>query len=180
MKNIGGRPRGKAITQESFGMEARDFACILLPAIDYNSQLQAIGVLLEQHRQNEQRSSERILKIERELPSLSGVLSHMANDERVDLLNMSVYADAAHSMAAIGQKRTVAVRQARSSEPVGQLVPAGRRETPVLAKAQAGRGDVVFIFANQGGFAPAFKCCLSQKSLVLQNVLIDHIGAMAR
>ena len=79
-----------------------------------------------------------------------------------------------------GQKRTVAVRQARSSEPVGQLVPAGRRETPVLAKAQAGRGDVVFIFANQGGFAPAFKCCLSQKSLVLQNVLIDHIGAMAR
>lgn len=82
--------------------------------------------------------------------------------------------------AAFGQKRTVAVRQARSSEPVGQLVPAGRRETPVLAKAQAGRGDVVFIFANQGGFAPAFKCCLSQKSLVLQNVLIDHIGAMAR
>ncbi|WP_426078852.1 hypothetical protein [Janthinobacterium sp. PSPC3-1] len=49
-----------------------------------------------------------------------------------------------------------------------------------MAKAQAGRGDVVFIFANQGGFAPAFKCCLSQKSLVLQNVLIDHIGAMAR
>ena len=82
--------------------------------------------------------------------------------------------------SAFGQKRTVAVRQARSSEPVGQLVPVGRRETTVLAKAQAGRGDVVFIFANQGGFAPAFKCCLSQKSLVLQNVLIDHIGAMAR
>jgi hypothetical protein len=102
MKNIEERPRGKAITQESFGMEARDFACILLPAIDYDSQLQAIGSLLEQHRQNEQRSSERILEIERELPSLSGVRSHMANDERVDLLNMSVYADAAHSMAAIG------------------------------------------------------------------------------
>lgn len=84
------------------------------------------------------------------------------------------------SKAEIGQKRTVAVRQARSSEPVGQLVPVGRRETTVLAKAQAGRGDVVFIFANQGGFAPAFKCCLSQKSMVLQNVLIDHIGAMAR
>lgn len=82
--------------------------------------------------------------------------------------------------AGFGQKRTVAVRQARSSEPVGQLVPVGRRETTVLAKAQAGRGDVFFIFANQGGFAPAFKCCLSQKSMVLQNVLIDHIGAMAR
>ena len=88
--------------------------------------------------------------------------------------------DAASGRSATGQKRTVAVRQARSSEPVGQLVPVGRRETTVLAKAQAGRGDVVFIFANQGGFAPAFKCCLSQKSMVLQNVLIDHIGAMAR
>lgn len=63
---------------------------------------------------------------------------------------------------------------------MGQLVPACRRETPVLAKAQTGRGDVVFISANQGGFAPAFKSYRSQKSVALQNVLIDHIGAMAR
>jgi hypothetical protein len=102
MKNIEGPSPGMVSTQESFGMESRDFACILLPAIDYESQLEAIGSLLEQHRQNEQRSSEIILEIERELPSLSGMRSHMANHERVDLLNRSVYADAAHSMAAIG------------------------------------------------------------------------------
>ena len=102
MKNIEGQPSDITSSQESFSMAPRDFACILLPAVDYESQLQAIGSLLEQHRQNERRSSERILEIERELPRLSGMRSHQANDERVDLLNTSVYADAAHSMAAIG------------------------------------------------------------------------------
>lgn len=102
MKNVEGQPSGITSSQESFGMAPRDFACILLPAVDYESQLQAIGSLLEQHRQNERRSSERVLEIERELPRLSGMRSHQANDERGDLLNTSVYADAAHSMAAIG------------------------------------------------------------------------------
>jgi hypothetical protein len=88
--------------QESFDMATLDFACILLPAVDYDSQLQSIGSLLEQHRQNEKRSSERILAIERELPHLSGMQNHMASVERDELLNTSVYADAAHSMAAIG------------------------------------------------------------------------------
>lgn len=58
--------------------------------------------------------------------------------------------------------------------------PPCRREMPVLAKAEAERRDVVFIFANQGEFAPAVKSYLSKEGLVLHNVLLDHIGAIAR
>ena len=65
-------------------MEFLDFACILLPHIDYDSQLRAIGALLDLHRQNAKRRSEAIQGIERELPHLSGVQSNLANDERVE------------------------------------------------------------------------------------------------
>ncbi|NYE61100.1 hypothetical protein FHW58_002252 [Duganella sp. 1224] len=102
MNNVDRQPPGSADLQKSFGMEARDFACILLPHIDYDSQLRAIGSLLDLHRQNAKRRSEAIQGIERELPHLSGVQSDLASDERVEMLHRSVYEDAAHSMAAIG------------------------------------------------------------------------------
>jgi hypothetical protein len=102
MKNIDDQLADIIGAQNSFDFETRDFACILLPAVDYDSQLKAIASLLKQHRESEKRTIEKIQEIERALPSLSGMQNQFANNERVDLLNASVYADAAHSMAAIG------------------------------------------------------------------------------
>jgi len=88
--------------QESLGMAARDYACILLPTVNYDSQLQAIKSLLILHKHNEKRRSTEIAKVERELQDLSGIQRDIANNERAEMLHMSVYEDAAHSMAAIG------------------------------------------------------------------------------
>lgn len=93
---------GKASLQESPGMAARDFACVLLPTVDYDSQLEAIRSLLTLHKQNEKRCSAKIAEVERELQDLTGIQSDFANHERAEILHMSVYIDAAHSMAAIG------------------------------------------------------------------------------
>jgi hypothetical protein len=89
-------------SHEALGMPTRDYACILLPTVDYDAQLLAIRSLLEQHKENENRRTEDIQKIDHEMPQLGGEQSRWANEDRSDLLHASVYADAAHSMAAIG------------------------------------------------------------------------------
>ena len=90
------------LSNESSGMPTRDYACILLPTVDYDSQLLAIRSLLDQHKKNEKRCTEDIKKIDQEMLYLSGAQSQWACDDRSDMLHTSVYADAAHSMAAIG------------------------------------------------------------------------------
>lgn len=90
------------LSDESFGMPTRDFACILLPTVDYDSQLRAIRSLLDQHKKNEERRAGEIQELDHEILHLTDVQGQWASDDRSDMLHTSVYADAAHSMAAIG------------------------------------------------------------------------------
>ncbi|RFP09222.1 hypothetical protein D0T23_26260 [Duganella sp. BJB475] len=88
---------------DSFGnMPTRDYACILLPTVDYEAQLQAMRSLLDQHKKNEDRRTADIQRIDQAIPHLSEEQGRWASDDRSDRLHASVYADAAHSMAAIG------------------------------------------------------------------------------
>ena len=78
------------LSNGSSGMPTRDFACILLPTVDYDSQLLAIRSLLDQHKKDEKRCTEDIKKIDQEMLYLSGVKSQWASDDRSDMLHTSV------------------------------------------------------------------------------------------
>lgn len=80
----------------------RDYACVLLPNLDYEAQLNAIKDLLQRHMRAEQLLSEEIVEIEAHARQLSGYRNQRAVDEWVDRMHASVYQDAAHSMAAVG------------------------------------------------------------------------------
>lgn len=58
--------------------------------------------------------------------------------------------------------------------------PPCRREMPVLEKAQAQNGDVVFVFANQGETAAAARAYLKNEDIDIQNVLLDADLAIGR
>jgi len=89
-----------AIDQPSLKMEERDFAVILLPSLEYESQLQAIGELLRRLSEEEERT--RISIEEFKDIDMNTANGPYLEDERIDLSVRSVYQDAAHSMAAIG------------------------------------------------------------------------------
>jgi thiol-disulfide isomerase/thioredoxin len=55
-----------------------------------------------------------------------------------------------------------------------------RREMPVLAKAQALRDDVNFVFANQGESGAQIRDYLSASRLPLDNVLMDPASAVSQ
>lgn len=80
----------------------RDYACALLPNLDYEAQLDAIKDLLQRHMRADQLLGEEIKEIEEHARQLSGVRNQQAIDEWVDRMHASVYQDAAHSMAAVG------------------------------------------------------------------------------
>jgi thiol-disulfide isomerase/thioredoxin len=54
------------------------------------------------------------------------------------------------------------------------------REMPVLQQAQAERGDVQFVFLNQGESAGRVRDFLATRQLRLHNVLLDEAGEMGR
>jgi thiol-disulfide isomerase/thioredoxin len=54
------------------------------------------------------------------------------------------------------------------------------REMPVLQKAQQERGDVHFVFVNQGEAAERVGRFLGTRGLALRNVLLDPSGEVAR
>lgn len=58
--------------------------------------------------------------------------------------------------------------------------PPCRREMPVLAKAQAKRGDVMFAFVNQGESEAEIRDYLRETHLQLANVLIDPFSSVSR
>lgn len=58
--------------------------------------------------------------------------------------------------------------------------PPCRREMPVLAKAQAERPDVTFVFVNQGESQSLIRDYLSGSHLRLDNVLIDLSSSVSR
>lgn len=84
------------------GLHPRDFACLVLENVDYDSQLRAIKELLNVHQQIARTRSLKIAEIEEEIPQLQGIDRMYAENERIDLCHESVYEDAALSMAAIG------------------------------------------------------------------------------
>lgn len=58
--------------------------------------------------------------------------------------------------------------------------PPCRREMPVLAAAQAQRGDVTFAFVNQGESAQAIGDYLNRAQFELRNVLLDPTSSVGR
>jgi thiol-disulfide isomerase/thioredoxin len=58
--------------------------------------------------------------------------------------------------------------------------PPCRREMPVLARAQAGRQDVTFVFANQGESEALVREYLGDSDLELDNVLLDPFSTVMR
>ncbi len=83
-------------------LDDRDYACILLPDLDYDAQLKAIHNLLQRHRKTESALSDEIRDIENHARQLTGFRNQQAVDEWIERLHDSVYQDAAHSMAAVG------------------------------------------------------------------------------
>lgn len=58
--------------------------------------------------------------------------------------------------------------------------PPCRREMPVLAKAQAQRGDVTFVFVNQGESGQVIREYLRGSDLQLRNVLLDPVSVVSQ
>src|SRR3546814_7473677 len=58
--------------------------------------------------------------------------------------------------------------------------PPCRREMPVLAKAQEERGDVTFVFVNQGESESEIRDYLRESHLQLSNVLLDPFSSECR
>ena len=58
--------------------------------------------------------------------------------------------------------------------------PPCRREMPVLARAQAQRGDVTFAFVNQGETGQAIRDYLGEEKLQLRNVLLDPFSSVSQ
>lgn len=83
-------------------LDDRDYACILLPDLDYDAQLRAIDGLLRRHRQATSALNYEIRQIDVDARRLTGLRNQQAVDEWLDRIHASVYQDAAHSMAAVG------------------------------------------------------------------------------
>jgi hypothetical protein len=84
------------------GLADRDYASLLLPDLDYDAQLRAIGDLLKQHDDIRQVTGEAITKVEDFARTHRGIRNEQAIEEWLDRMHNSVYQDAAHSMAAVG------------------------------------------------------------------------------
>jgi len=78
-------------------------AVVLLPSLDYQSQLLAITEQLERYAREEEKISRRIEKIERETQHCeSEERAYLISCERDELCHRSVFQSAAHSTAAVG------------------------------------------------------------------------------
>src|SRR5690606_3700853 len=80
----------------------RDTACMVLPDLDYDSQLVAIRHALRRHQQADDKLRQEIAEIKAFAQRTSDIRNEYAVNEWVDRLYHSVYQDAAHSMAAVG------------------------------------------------------------------------------
>lgn len=83
-------------------MDSRDFACVILPDLDYDAQLIAIRHLFRVHENVDQDIDREIKEIEEFAKTTKGRRNEHAVDEWVDRLHSSVYQSAAHSMSAVG------------------------------------------------------------------------------
>ena len=78
------------------------FASIVLPDLDYGSQLIAIRHLLRVHENIDNKLIQEIKDIENNAKSSKGVRNEHDVDEWINRLHSSCYQDAAHSMSAVG------------------------------------------------------------------------------
>lgn len=83
-------------------MNDGDMVCMILPDLDYESQLIAIADLLRLHKKEDQLTVAGIKEVEDFANRTSGLRNEHTVDEWVRLLHGSTYQAAAHSMAAIG------------------------------------------------------------------------------
>ena len=83
-------------------LDPQDFACVVLPDLDYDSQLIAIRQLLRVHENIDSETIKEIKDIEKFAKNTTGLRNQHAVDEWVDRLQSSVYQSAAHSMSAVG------------------------------------------------------------------------------
>lgn len=80
----------------------RDAACLVLPDLDYESQLAAIKDLLKRNKETDRSLTEEIKRLEGVIKRTSGLRGECAESEWKDRVHSSVYYNAAHSMAAVG------------------------------------------------------------------------------
>jgi len=80
----------------------RDMACLVLPDLDYEAQLVAITDVLRRHGEVDTRTIAKIKELDDFARKSSGLRNEQAVNDWVELLNRSIYQDAAHSMAALG------------------------------------------------------------------------------
>jgi hypothetical protein len=92
----------KTFDDDGIEMDSRDFACVVLPDLDYDAQLISIRYLLRIHENVDQELIKEIKEIEEFAKNTTGRRNEYAVDEWVDRLHSSVYQSAAHSMSAVG------------------------------------------------------------------------------
>ena len=80
----------------------RDFACVLLPDLDYDAQLAAVRNLFRRHHEFDQTFTDDIRQIEQHARQAKGLRNERLVNEWIVRINASVYQMAAHSMAAVG------------------------------------------------------------------------------
>ncbi len=80
----------------------RDSACLVLPDLDYDSQLAAIQYLLRQHKKDDKTLRDEIKRIEQIAQRTTGLRNEHAVNEWMNHVHASIFQDAAHSMAAVG------------------------------------------------------------------------------
>lgn len=80
----------------------RDAAGLVLPHINYDTQLLAIEELLRAHRSRSETVVKEIKQTEDAAKQSTGLRSERAVDDYIELVHFSIYQDAAHSTAAVG------------------------------------------------------------------------------
>jgi hypothetical protein len=86
----------------SIEMTDREMACSILPSLDYEKQLVAISSLLNRNHEAKKRLHARMKETDEFARSSTGLANERAIDECGQDLYLSIYQNAAHSMAALG------------------------------------------------------------------------------
>ena len=88
---------------DGFGnFDPEDFACVVLPDLDYEAQLIAISHLLNAHQNADAESTQEIKDIEKFAQNTKGARNEYAVDQWLERLHSSTFQSAAHSMSAVG------------------------------------------------------------------------------
>lgn len=83
-------------------LDPEDFACVVLPDLNYEAQLIAIAHLLSAHQNAYVESEEEIKDIEKFAQNTKGARNEYAVDQWLERLHSSTFQNAAHSMSAVG------------------------------------------------------------------------------